>query len=669
MKNRSVLSVLLLCTAIFISGCALETTSIPVSGPGSKLQGTVYGGQQPVSQAHVYLMAANTTGYGGNGIAASTSNASVSLLNATITGNSDSVGAYVLTDSNGSFLITGDYICSANQQVYIYVLGGNSGSGSNSAIGLMAVLGACPLGGTFAVADPIVAVNEVTTVAAAYALAGFATDATHISSSGTPPALTGIANAFANAANLGSITTGTAPATTTNAYGKIVSPQSNVNTLANILAACVNTTSSTPLNCPTLLSTALSGGNTGTSPTDTATAAINIAHNQGANIATLYPLVSSSPPFLPALSSQPNDFSLPLAISGGGLQESTAIAIDAQGNAWIANTTPNVAKFSPGGISANANGYTTPDLSNPLSIAIDNSGNVWIGNDNGSSSGIWTLSELSSAGGVLSGSGFTGGGLISPKGIAIDATGNVWTANYANGTGSHYAGGSVSEFSSTGTPISPATNQAGNIHGGYILGVDSSGNLGKPSSLAIDANGNVWVGNYGGASSPGLSELSSSGSLLSPTGNSPLGYSFVGGNVYAVAITSSGNVFLDADYYLDKYSNAGALLSEYQSMDFYNGFGMAADGNSNLWICSFGPPSLLVPYQNVTGFSSSGTVLTGADGLQATNLNPTGIAIDGSGNIWVSNGAAFVTEFVGAAVPVVTPIAAGVKNNTIGTRP
>ncbi len=49
---------------------------------------------------------------------------------------------------------------------------------------------------------PYMVVNEVSTVAAAYAMAGFATDATHVGSSGTALALTGIANAFANAANL-----------------------------------------------------------------------------------------------------------------------------------------------------------------------------------------------------------------------------------------------------------------------------------------------------------------------------------------------------------------------------------------------------------------------------------------------------------------------------------
>jgi sugar lactone lactonase YvrE len=49
---------------------------------------------------------------------------------------------------------------------------------------------------------------------------------------------------------------------------------------------------------------------------------------------------------------------------------------------------------------------------------------------------------------------------------------------------------------------------------------------------------------------------------------------------------------------------------------------------------------------------------------------PDGIAIDGSGNIWLTNAAdSVLVEFVGAATGVVTPLAAAVKSNTLGARP
>ncbi len=150
------------------------TATNPITAAGVPIEGSVYGGQQPINLAHVYLMQANTTGY---------SQPSVSLLNAALTGNSDSVGAYVTTNVRGGFHITGDYTCTPGTQVYLLVLQGDAGGGNNTAAGEMGVFGQCPAAGNFLAAIPFVQINEVTTVAAAYAMAGFATDALHVSSS------------------------------------------------------------------------------------------------------------------------------------------------------------------------------------------------------------------------------------------------------------------------------------------------------------------------------------------------------------------------------------------------------------------------------------------------------------------------------------------------------
>src|ERR1035437_1444619 len=108
---------LILCLPLVLTGCSLSPTAEPSADAGLAIQGAVHGGQQPISQAHVYLFAANTTGNAGPGIAASSSNASLSLLSGT--GNTDSLGSYVLTDPSGNFSITGDYSCTPNTQVYL----------------------------------------------------------------------------------------------------------------------------------------------------------------------------------------------------------------------------------------------------------------------------------------------------------------------------------------------------------------------------------------------------------------------------------------------------------------------------------------------------------------------------------------------------------------------
>jgi hypothetical protein len=298
--------VVVVCGLLGLAGCAGGVVGGDLTAgteqAGPKLTGVVHGGQNPIAGAHVYLFAAASgasgagqAAYGGSGIAASASNMSQSLLtsgnNTLITpvGSALTGDYYVTTGSDGSFSTSGDYTCTAGQQVYLYSVSGDPGLGTgvNTAAGLMAALGSCPAGGNFlSGTTPVtyVVVNEVSTVAAAYAMAGFATDAVHVGSSGTALALTGIQNAFANAANLETIGTGVALATTPAGNGTV--PQATINTLANILASCVNS-NGTGSACSTLFANAMSGGTTGTMAADTATAAINIAHNPGAGITAL----------------------------------------------------------------------------------------------------------------------------------------------------------------------------------------------------------------------------------------------------------------------------------------------------------------------------------------------------------------------------------------------
>jgi len=306
----------------------------PPPPPPAAPNGTVRHGNTPIVGARIHLLAANTTGYG---------KPSVSLLEAAVTGASDSVGAYTVTKSDGSFTIEGAYTCTANTPVYLYAFGGDSGSGNNAASGLLAVLGTCPSSGSFANTTAKITVNEVSTVAAAYAMAGFATDATHVSSSGTPLAQVGIANAFANAASLADLSTGAALIATP--VGSGVVPQSELDTLADILAACVGSRNAS--SCPSLFANATADGTAdGVQPTDTATAALNIAHHPGVNVAALYALAGESTAFAPVLTAQPNDFTVALCFTFPNVNTAGApvgrhpIAIDGEGSVWIINLGP-----------------------------------------------------------------------------------------------------------------------------------------------------------------------------------------------------------------------------------------------------------------------------------------------------------------------------------------
>ena len=631
---------------LVLLGCTLQQVGPPVVGEGKAIEGAVHGGQQPIVGAHIYLLSANTAGYGGSGIAASNSNASISLLSSGAGTTLDTGGGttngdyYVTTGAGGTFSITGDYSCTPNTQIYLYALGGNPGltlGTNNLASGLLAALGNCPSNGNFLAETPSIIINEATTIAAAYAFAGFATDATHVSSSGTALAQVGIQNAFANAANLVSTATGQPLLTTPAGNGAV--PQTEINLLADVLAACVNTTGaitgpSNATTCYTLFTNALSGGSGGIQPADTANAAINIAHNPGANTTNLFNLAFAEGPFQPS-NALFNDYTLAIRFTGGGLTYTHGIAIDAAGNAWVASFGNNsVSELSPTGAAISpSTGYTGGGPSDPINIAIDSAGNAWAADYKTNA-----VTELSSTGTALSPTaGFTGGGLSFPCGMAIDAYGNAWIPNCGKG---------VSELSNSGTAVSPATG---------FTGVGS--NLEYPYAVAIDASGFVWVANEEGNS---VTKLSSAGVVLSPSTGFP------GGNSpHGIAIDASGDVWVaNLNSGVAKLSSAGALLSP--SSGFVGGglnYGAAVtiDGAGNAWIAN---------QSSVTEFSNAGAALSPSVGYDAYNLGSGfGIAVDGSGDIWVSNGSTSVSEIIGAGTPVVTPLAVGVKNNTLGVRP
>jgi hypothetical protein len=642
------------CGLLVLAGCSggvvggNETEGSQQAGvAGARLTGVVHGGQNPISGAHVYLFAAasgasgvGAAAYGGRGIAASASNASASLLNATDTGYSDSVGAYVLTGSDGSFSISGDYTCTAGQQVYLYSLGGDPGlgTGANAAAGLMAVLGSCPTAGTFS-SGLYVVVNEVSTVAAAYAMAGFATDATHVGSSGTALALTGIANAFANAANLETIGTGVALATTPAGNGTV--PQAEINTLADILAACVNSNGSlvSPAPCYELEM------DTRVSPFDTAKAAISIAHSPVTSVAGLYALSSSTPPFAPALTAQPNDWTVQIAFTGGLTSSFGTLAIDGSGNAWVAEYANGAVKLSSSGaVLSGSGGYAGYGLTGPERVAIDPSGNAWF-----TGGGTRYIVEFSNAGSFINSYDASESGVSSfvtgANGIVVDGSGNVWVPT-VNG---------LAEFANSGLPI------------GFVVSGPQWASPGGYAAGAADSSGNVWVTPYLTSAPDFLTAFSTAASggsgefMLLYTGGGGLNYP------WAIAIDGSGNGWVtnNVGNSISKVSSAGVALSP--SSGFTAGAGLVApyclsvDGASNVWVG--GDTS-----ENIVEFNNSGILLSGGSGLRTGDQNPVlSIAVDGSGNIWTIAGS--VNEILGAAVPVVTPLSVGVKNNMLGTRP
>jgi len=626
-----------------LTGCGMGTASSgPAAGPA--ITGTVHGGQQPVGSSQVYLYEAGTTGYG---------TGAQSLLNGP---------GYVTTDPvTGSFSISGDYSCTSESSlVYLVAVGGNPGlmpaSTNNANLAEMAALGPCSYwNGTNYTVNPAtdVVINEVTTVASVYALAQFMTPGTYeVGTSSTN--VTGLTNAFANVNNLVDIASGTARAKTPAGNGTV--PQQEINTLADILATCVNSAGGTG-NCSTLIADATPSG--GTMPSDTIGVALSIALNPSNAVGTLNSLVTSTAPF------QPNT----VECSCGN-----------PGTAPLDWTMSVVYTFSgqPQG-----------------PIAVDANGDVWMCPMNGGAT-TTTATELSPTGVLLSGSGFTVGG-YGCSGITIDLTGNVWMLRTYT-----YPYNSLFGLNSSGQVISPSPNGyifGSDLNNGFNLASDASGDIWvaglnygltkySPANsqftnfpvqtgyqgyynVVLDTQGNIWSG-CSGTSAP-ICEITSSGvNPVSPSNfpNDEVGlavdHSGAVWAAYATALNDSGSHQLikisggQISYFtgggLSQADNAGA-----------GGDPIAIDGAGHVWVADSLVSGFLSEFDNQGDAISPSTTAM----IQANGYGVPGFEIDASGSIWISNDASYDTlyQVIGVAAPVTTPKALALKNNALGVRP
>ena len=644
-----------LSSVLLLSGCSANfgNSANSPTQVAAQLKGVIHGGQQPITGAHVFLFAANPGGYG---------QPSINLLT-TGDGSDPGYGNYFLTDAAGSFNFNGDFTCPAGNPVtYVLATQGNPGlvaGTNNTAISLMVALGPCSsLSGI-----PFVSINEVTTVAAAYAFSGYMTDLVHLSSSGTAAALIGLTNAAANAGSLADLTTGQAYATTPGSSSSGVTgtvPVTTLNTLANILASCINTNGSmaSGSSCGTLFSLATADGTaSGAMPTETVTAMLNLVHYpvaSTANIAALYALNSSTAPFNPSLTAVPLTWVIGINYSGGfsfpNDFQPIAVAIDAAGNVWAVNSSGNsVTEITAAGASASYFTYSGGSIAAPSTLAIDGMGNVWAVNpllDRGGNS----VTEIMGSGAAATYFTYYGGGSSlhpygfggTPYSLAIDGADNVWVVG---------GNGIVTEIIGSGASASNAGYSAG---GGF-----------GSEGIAIDDAGNAWVTNNQGTSSSTVTEITVSGTTPSYTV-----YNSVGTYPTGIAIDAGSNVWVtdQVDNTVTEITGSGASSTRTTysgSGGNWHPTGPAIDGAGNVWVADAGGSITKI---TGSGASASYTYYS-FNGIQ----DPSSIAIDSLGNVWIANtnSANTVTELVGVAIPVVTPITAGSKTTLgkLGVRP
>ncbi len=580
----------------------------------------------------------------------------------------------------GSFTITGDYTCpSSTSLVYFMASGGNPGigQGTNSAIKLVAALGPCGNLTTSTLTN----INEITTIGAAFALGQFFTPTFGSSSAdtfGAPSSNSiGITNAFATAATLVNTSTGN-PSPTTAANGTnyylTANDQQKINTMGNILADCVNSSGPTSTSCNSLFTAVtptyapLSTSTAATKATDTLQAAVYMSLNptstnsssSSTNMGTLIGLQTPYESFPNALSAQPTDWTLAVQYSNSNISLAGAVAVDANGDIWLtnSNTSGGVVLLNGGtgtyggtaGVTGGVIGFynsisinstaTTP--SQPRGVAIDLNGKAWFGDfsPHGSSYYMYRANHSS---GIDAYYGLPSP-LQQPYAEAIDPTGS-----YVFITTTVTSVGKVSTTATSGANVTAVTLETN----------------GGSDSIAIDTNGVAYIPSN---SNNNLAEFTTSNSTA--VSGSPYTSSTLTSNLpYGDAVDGNGLIWITNNNAssIVKVSGSGssATFTSYSSSCLSGARYNAIDGNNNIWVANSNAAT-------VCEFNNSGTLISNSTGFGSHGLNTSrGIAIDPAGNVWVSNYTTVnnVTEIVGAAVPVITPLASALNQGKLGTRP
>jgi sugar lactone lactonase YvrE len=644
-------------------GCGANLNGPGILAAASGITGRVHGGQQPVANATVTLYLPGTIGYGSTGFPI----------------------AQATTDSSGNFTLPASGCDPNNPNLYITATGGDSGYGTNAYIALAAELGPC----TGVNASTFIEINEVTTVVAAYTLAPFAVVAGTTTIGTSSNNSLGIRNAFGAASNLVNFSTGIANGANSNP--NMVLPEAEINTLADIIAACVNssgalttTTGSvtTAAPCGTLITNATPPDVAplfGLPPGDTFQAMLDIAGNPGDNVANLFALSNPQAPFQPTLSKAPGDFALAIQYIGGQISGSgftTGMAIDSKGNAWVGNgvgnTSPkSVSKITPGGIFVSgSNGYLN-GIAGGNGYSIDSSDNIFI-----AVAGVNSVYELNESGATVN--TFSPASFVKPTGLAVDnRTGSFWTADSNNQPGDNDGN---SDFE--GTTVSYVKESTGMDAVSSPYGAQNG-----PFGVEIDGLGNIWVANTA-ANTTSSSNVGFLAKFTPPAtaGNAYTEQTFDTGASTApfeIAFDSSNNAWTTLLGSVAKFSNAGTLIGNYTAAANDVPTSIMIDGMGRAFI-SNATASDYSTSGSLTVFSPTGTLLSTANagqGYMANNtinsqvFGPTGLAIDGSGNVWITginnlaSGYGFVTEVIGIAAPITTPTTVESSTNSYGVRP
>jgi sugar lactone lactonase YvrE len=294
-----------------------------------------------------------------------------------------------------------------------------------------------------------------------------------------------------------------------------------------------------------------------------------------------------------------------------------------------------------------------------LSVAVSGDGPFtyqWLFNGTNLPNGIITTVAGNGSGGYSGdGGAATNASLYYPEGAAFDAAGNLFVADFFNNR--------IRKITTNGI----ITTVAGNGSPGYSGdGVPATNATVRPAGVALDANGNLFIADW---NNNRIRKVDTNGIITTIAGNGSPGYSGDGGPatsaslayVEGVTVDSAGNLFIadtvnnrirrvDTNGIITTVAGKGPAVYGSYSGDggaatnagLDTPYSTAVDVSGNLFIADFYNNCIRKLDTNgiITTVAGNGDWGYSGDGGPATNATldePYGVAVDSSGNLFISD--------------------------------